>query len=317
MHRLPLPLRAVLALLLLLAAAPAMAQATRTWVSGVGDDANPCSRTAPCRTFSGAMSKTARGGIVNVLDNGPFGTTTIVKPITIDGSGMYAGVLAPLTNGIVINIPSAEIDRRVVLRGLSIDGASGSGGPPGSPSTTGLNGIRVLAADLVLIEDTDIQNFLTSGIDVDSAAAVNVTVRDVRIVRVNGPAISVQASSGTAALDASDVTVTDSGHGILAASNSKVIAKGVHVHGARVAGFVAQPLIGSADLSVEGSLVSNGVLGVLADGAAARVTLSTSTVSGNATGLSSANGGVIASFGDNRISENGDNGAPTEELGLQ
>src|SRR3977135_1450404 len=30
-----------------LVSAPAQAQATRTWVSGFGDDVNPCSRTAP------------------------------------------------------------------------------------------------------------------------------------------------------------------------------------------------------------------------------------------------------------------------------
>lgn len=46
----------------------AHAQATRTWVSGVGDDANPCSRTAPCKTFAGAISKTAAFGEINVLD---------------------------------------------------------------------------------------------------------------------------------------------------------------------------------------------------------------------------------------------------------
>ena len=42
-----------------LVALPAHAQATRTWVSGVGNDADPCSRTAPCKTFAGAISKTA------------------------------------------------------------------------------------------------------------------------------------------------------------------------------------------------------------------------------------------------------------------
>src|SRR5438477_3797204 len=48
----------------------AFAQATRTWVSGVGDDVNPCSRTAPCKTFAGAISKTAGGGEIDVLDPG-------------------------------------------------------------------------------------------------------------------------------------------------------------------------------------------------------------------------------------------------------
>src|SRR5438309_9459613 len=87
----------------LLASAPAHAQANRTWVSGVGDDVNPCSRTAPCKTFAGAISKTAAGGEIDVLDPGGFGPVIISKSITIDGTGVLAGILAPGGNGITIN----------------------------------------------------------------------------------------------------------------------------------------------------------------------------------------------------------------------
>ena len=79
-------------------ASMAQAQATRTWVSGVGDDANPCSRTAPCKTFAGAISKTAAGGEIDALDPGGFGAVTITKSITIDACCM-AGILAAGTNG--------------------------------------------------------------------------------------------------------------------------------------------------------------------------------------------------------------------------
>lgn len=319
MHRTLFPLRFVLAAVLMAAAFPAFSQATRTWVSGIGDDVNPCSRTAPCKTFAGAISKTARGGIINLIDNGAYGTLTITKPVTIDGSRLHAGVLASATNGIIINIPAGELDRRVVLRGLSIDGA-GNGLDPVSPSTSGLKGIRVLAADAVLIENLDIQNFLDAGIEVATAGSVNVTLRDVRIVRIDGPGVTVQTSAGTASLDARGVTVTDSEHGILAGNNSKVLATGVHVQGARIAAFAAQPAVGTvgaADLSVESSVASNGVTGVLASGADSRVTLASTAITGNATGLVSASGGVIASYGDNRIADNGTNGAPSEEVGLQ
>src|SRR5678809_162426 len=81
----------------------ANAQATRTWVSGVGDDTNPCSRTAPCKTFAGAISKTATAGEISVLDPGGFGAVTIVKSITINGDGTLAGILASLTNGVIVN----------------------------------------------------------------------------------------------------------------------------------------------------------------------------------------------------------------------
>src|SRR5579885_2827478 len=112
-----------------LASSSAHAQATRTWVSGVGDDANPCSRTAPCKTFAGAISKTAAGGEIDALDPGGFGTVTITKAITIDGTPFQAGVLAAGVNGIVVTAGTSDI---VVLRGLSIQGQG-----------TGLDGIKV------------------------------------------------------------------------------------------------------------------------------------------------------------------------------
>src|SRR5437867_12215423 len=104
----------------------AQAQATRTWVSGVGDDVNPCSRTAPCKTFAGAISKTATGGEIDVLDPGGYGAVTITRSITIDGSNTQASVLAAGTNGIIINGAGIE----VTIRGLAINGF-----------TTGIKGI--------------------------------------------------------------------------------------------------------------------------------------------------------------------------------
>src|SRR6201998_504538 len=98
-----------------IAGAPAYAQATRTWVSGVGDDANPCSRTAPCKTFAGAISKTAPCGEIDVLDPGGFGAVTITKCISIEADGVIAGVLVSGTNGIVIQAGAGDT---VVLRGL-------------------------------------------------------------------------------------------------------------------------------------------------------------------------------------------------------
>jgi hypothetical protein len=128
------------------AAPPAFAQATRTWVSGVGDDANPCSRTAPCKTFAGAISKTAVGGVINALDGAGFGSVTITKSITIDGTGTQASILAFGTNGVVIN--GADVD--VVLRNIDINGtlpAAGCGGVTGvvvhQASSVRLDGVAI------------------------------------------------------------------------------------------------------------------------------------------------------------------------------
>src|SRR6201988_5424620 len=114
---------AVIATFLLAFASIPQAQATRTWVSGVGDDVNPCSRTAPCKTFAGAISKTATGGEIDVLDPGGFGAVTITKWISIEADGVIAGILVAGTSGIVINAPSNAV---VVLRGLTFEGI-GSG----------------------------------------------------------------------------------------------------------------------------------------------------------------------------------------------
>src|SRR5687767_15444373 len=104
-------------------AAPASAQATRTWVSGVGDDVNPCSRTAPCKTFAGAISKTATDGEINCLDPGGFGAVNITKSITIDCEDTQGSILAAGTTGVIVN---ATTTSRIRLRGISINGA-GSG----------------------------------------------------------------------------------------------------------------------------------------------------------------------------------------------
>src|SRR5438270_13933465 len=105
---------------LVVGAATLNAQATRTWVSGVGDDVNPCSRTAPCKTFAGAISKTADCGEIDALDPGGFGAVTITKSMTIDGTGTMASILAAGTTGVIVN---AATDKVITLRGLSINGA--------------------------------------------------------------------------------------------------------------------------------------------------------------------------------------------------
>src|SRR5260370_13215271 len=104
---------------LIIGTSSANAQASRTWVSGVGDDANPCTRTAPCKTFAGAFSKTAPGSEIDALDPGGFGSVTITKPITIDGGGgQVASVLVAGTNGIRV-APGAS--RALSLRNLPIN----------------------------------------------------------------------------------------------------------------------------------------------------------------------------------------------------
>jgi hypothetical protein len=149
-----------LALIALALPASASAQATRTWVSGVGDDANPCSRTAPCKTFAGAISKTANGGEINCLDPGGFGGVTIGKSLTIKCHYTEGGVLVAGTNAIVVNATATD---KVTLKGLDING-TGVGAP------VSLVGVKVLSAKHVSIIDSEIYQF-KAGVDVAPTSA--------------------------------------------------------------------------------------------------------------------------------------------------
>ena len=191
----------ILACLLLFAlASVAQAQATRTWVSGVGDDANPCSRTAPCKTFAGAISKTANGGIIDVLDPGGFGGVTITKSITIDGSEQIAGVLVSGTNAIVINAQPSDV---VVLRNLEIHGVN-----------TGLDAIRVIQVGELYVENCRIQNFTSDAIETLPQVAAQlqkVVVRNCDIRNVGGAALRIAPTISTANVKATLVKTQMSG----------------------------------------------------------------------------------------------------------
>lgn len=163
-----------------LASAPANAQATRTWVSGVGDDANPCSRTAPCKTFAGAISKTAPAGEINVLDPGGFGAVTITKSISITSIGFEAGVLVSGTNGIVVSVASTD---KVLLQGLDIEGLG-----------TGLDGVKIIGAGTTTIDNCRIRHFTGNGVNLNGTAGARVVVKNSVITNNNGGFLIAGAS---------------------------------------------------------------------------------------------------------------------------
>jgi hypothetical protein len=165
-------------------ATAAQAQATRTWVSGVGDDANPCSRTAPCKTFAGAISKTATGGEINVLDPGGFGAVTITKAITIRSECIEAGVLVSGGNAIVVNAPNAT--DVVILDGLDIEGLG-----------TGLNGVHIVGNGSVVVRRSLIHHFTGNGVNLVGVSGAKVLVQDC-VISNNGGGVNVQGSGGVA-----------------------------------------------------------------------------------------------------------------------
>jgi len=285
---------------------PSFAQATRTWVSGVGDDVNPCSRTAPCKTFAGAISKTAANGEINCLDPGGFGAVTITKSISIDCTGTLGSILNSGTNGIVVNdsLTTSPGTIEVIIRGLTIDGGG---------SLAGINGIRFISGRSLVLHDLFIQNENgQNGILVEPSTAVEFYAENVTITD-GGFGILLQPSgaSGTVLATLRNVRAqNNSNAGLLVSPRATAVVDKSSFSG-NVTGIFANATGGTAaTVMLNDSIISgNNTLGLRANGANARIRVANSVITANQTGLSLTNGGIINSYGTNRLDGNVTNGA--------
>ena len=282
----------------------AQAQATRTWVSGVGDDVNPCSRTAPCKTFAGAISKTAKDGEISVLDPGGYGAVTITKSIYINGThgAGYGSILNSLVNGVIINITDVnDIRKAVRLRALDINGAS-----------TGINGVSILAANNVWVEDSVIDgntgNGSTSGmgIRVATAASINLFVSDTMIHK-NVTGIRVATTAGFATANIRNSNIEGNTTGVDAASNNSFVT----VTDSRIAfntGAGATASVAGSNLTLSRCVIANNNPGINA-AAGSQVKALSNDVIFNVTGFAGTTA-VIQTDGQNRNAGNTTPGAP-------
>ena len=286
------PARFLLAALLVIGfSTAAFGQATRTWVSGVGDDANPCSRTAPCKTFAGAISKTANGGEISVLDPGGFGAVTIVKSITINGTGTLAGILAALVNGVIIN---ATANDTIILRDISINGA-----------LNGLNGIRFLAGKTLMVDHCWIYGFTQNGIDAAVGGVSNVKVLNSVFENITLDGLHLNSTAGQLNTMISNTEIMNcAGDGIEAAannragvSNSRIFLNG---NGVRTTG-------NNNAINLDDVFISNCGTAIQSS-ATSGVRVSDSIIAQNTTGLSP-NGGTVDSFQGNSLFGNTTPGA--------
>ena len=282
-------------------------QATRTWVSGVGDDVNPCSRTAPCKTFAGAISKTAAGGEINCLDPGGFGAVTIIKAMTISCPYTEGGALAG-GNGVVVN---AGVNDVVYLRGLDIFGVN----PP-------TNGVRFIAGAALHIEDSTIRRFNAAnsvGVSFAPSGSSRLFISNTLIADngngATGGGILVQptGAGGNARVTLDNVriisnantgfridTTSNTGTGVIASLNN------VSVMGTTSALVANQPA-GQAPITMmvtNSTLSNNTSFGILAVGANVRVRLGGSTITNSGTAASQASGAIINTYGDNYVNGN-------------
>ena len=280
----------------LLASAPAHAQATRTWVSGVGDDANPCSRTAPCKTWAGAISKTAPGGEIDALDPGGFGAVTITKSITLDGGGgQVASVLVAGTNGIVVAAGGTDV---VILRNLRFNGILGNGSNSGN---AGINGIRFISGASLTVDKCDIFGFNTNGVDIALGATGMTVIRNSTFRNNGNNDVNATATAGTAVVTVVNSTFDGpfhggalAGGGVLAAANSVV-----SVSNSDFSNFTtALGATGNGNLTVDHSLIMRSNTGINS-AVGSTVNVTNNTLVNNVTALAVA--GTMASAANNVI----------------
>lgn len=294
-------------ILSLLITGSAFAQATRTWVSGVGDDVNPCSRTAPCKTWPGAISKTAVGGVIDALDPGGFGAVTITKAITLEGNGGLASILVAGTNAIVIQIAPGPANRNVVLRNLLLEG-----------DYSGLNGVRFLEGDSLTIEDSYIKAFTQNGIDFEpDSNPSHLIVHNTSVLSCGNLAAGTGAGifvkpqvGGLAFVSIENTHMQVNNAGLRAEDNSSVtVLNSVASNNARN-GVLANSTTTAVAITMEGSEASNnGTNGVATNGTNAFLRISNCVISGNAQGINQISGHLF-SFQNNRITGNTIDGTP-------
>ena len=289
-----------------LSGSPALAQSNRTWVSGVGTDANPCSRSAPCQTFAGAISKTTPGGEINCLDPGGFGGLTITKAITVkcDAAGK-GGILVSGSNGITI---SAGATDTIVLSGLDFEGTN-----------SGLNGISFLSGGSLTIINSSIRDFMQDGINFapGSNAAlhvVNTTIGNSGQSGVYAGIYLQPAGAATATVTITQTQISEAMYGIVADGSATTGQLNGVIRDSDISNNAVNGVTTSNGTAAHSTLLldhvsvsGNGNNGLSATGTFSGMLVGNSTVFGNHAGLTTTSGGVLVSYGNNRI--NGNNGA--------
>ena len=287
--------------MLMLGAVAAQAQATRTWVSGVGDDVNPCSRTAPCKTFAGAISKTADGGEIDALDPGGYGAVTITKGITIDGAGTLASILHSGTNGVIVNAP---LDRTIVLRNLSISGAG---------TTLGTNGIRYLAGRQLIVQNVSLQQVSGNLIDVQLTNNGNLELDNVTGFN-SGIGVNMLTTTGALFANINNSRFYNNSTGIKADRNTKLTVRNTVVAGNMSASSpsgngiqIAPNGAGSTSALLENNSISGcneGILVTTSGGSTVSVFISNNQLFNNVAAVDIGAAVTVRSFVNNKMAGN-------------
>jgi hypothetical protein len=284
----------------------ANAQATRTWVSGVGDDANPCSRTAPCKTFAGAISKTASPGIINCLDSGGFGAVTITKSIMIDCTGSIGSVLSSGVQGIVINALATD---KIILRNIDISGAG---------VTLGTNAVNIIQAGSVILDGVTIETYSGRGVQTTNTSnAISVFLDHCRIQNVGQQGVlALSTSTGSTKLTVSNSFIANNGGDgidVASANSTGAVFNSIVTKNGGV-GFQVEA--GTSTGFLELNTISYNTTGVNVN-AGGTITMSRNSVVGSTSNGRGAGGGTTKCFGTNVFDGAGTNTCSSPGNGQQ
>lgn len=281
----------------------------RTWVSINGSDGSDCSRLAPCRTLSIALSRTSAAGEIDVLDSGDFGPVTINKAVSLIAPGVLGGIQVAAGTAITVNAGASD---KVVVRGLTIDGLG-----------TGLNGISFTAGGYLYVENCTINNFGQYGLDFAPASGAGRLFVTDTIVRNNGvgstgTGVHLIATTGPGFVASVDGLRSENNvAGLKAETFGVVTVRNSLAANNGFSGFSAVTPSGSGSVRmlIENSVSTHNGTGGITASNLATVTLSNVVVTDNQTGL--AVSGSVISFGNNKIWGNVTDGTPTLTIAQQ
>src|SRR3569623_177158 len=295
--------------------APASAQATRTWISGVGDDVNPCSRTAPCKTFQGAFPKTAAGGEINCLDPGGVGALSITKAIQIICDNTQSGVLVAATTGITINVPAGTY---VTLSGLYLDGL-------GSTGVAGTNGVNIVQSGNITLRNMTINGFRNGfGVNFVPSQNASLVMNNVAVVEsgsgnVGTGGVFIPPTAGiTATVTIANSRIQNNSTIGLRAATVGIVGSVINatIDGSVISdnptGLLAKAPAGTGTIKLilsRSTLNNSSGYGITVNGTGTTVRVGDSVISNNGTGLLVNGGAALNSFGTNMLAGNGTDGA--------
>lgn len=297
----------LIATFMLILAWTAVAQALplQTYVSSTGNDANDCTQSTPCRTFSGAVPKTAVKGVITALDSSDYGFLTIDKALTIQAAPGVSAIIegGRNTDAVTVNATATSV---VALRNLQII----------SRSLAATKGIAINTVGTLHVENCLIAGFGDAGIFgpnvCNESGCAQLYVTDT-ILRDNIAGMKI--GSVKAAIE--HCRIEHNHTGVLVQAQGDAIIRDSVLVGNSDVGLKAETF-GSAKL--ENCVVKDSATGILGDSInvngqiySSSIYVSTTMVITNGTGLNN-NGGQLISFGNNRIAANGTNGVFTSTI---